>query len=344
MLSFVGVGDLHLDGGLSKYIPNLNEVILGEVRTGPIRYAERNGIPLVIFYGDICHVPHMSTEATIGLIRLTSDHPNLRFIFYIGNHDVEYEGQHSLLLLKELVDKGALPNVRIVDEPTVMFEKQGTPINILPWPHFSVRKDMLNLIHVEVDGSQWDHGKAVESERTTSFHCVSGHLHTKQRVKNTHFCGTLYQTSFGEKPDKYFHHVRLTEGEKPVVELVPHVPKYKLSNIVLAKKEDLDKLDKDQFHLYKAFVKSGADISADDLAQYPNIVKMNSFKTRQELTALLSEELLMQDTEVTVNDFTVMEALKRYMTRASINDKTAARAIKVLTSLIEKNKPQPKGD
>lgn len=337
-MEFIGVGDLHLDGKLSKYIPNLNEVILNEVRTGPIRHAERNGINLVVFYGDICDIPHMSTEATIGLIRMFTDHPRIKFLLITGNHDMEYAGKHSLLLLKELCDKGALQNVRIFDQPTTLFRKQGTPLRLLPWPSFELEEDALNVIHVEVNGSQWDHGKAVESERESELFCVGGHLHTKQRVRNIHYSGTLYQTNFGEKPDKYFHHVKMAEGEEPVIELIPHKPKYALHNLVVSSPEDLAKVVQNQYNLYKVFVKSGADISAESLQNYPNVVKINAFKNRKELMSLLSEELLMQDTEVTVNDFTVMEALQRWMVRANIKERTAERAVKVLQDLLSNSK------
>lgn len=337
-MEFIGVGDLHMDGKLSKYIPNLNEVIINEIRTGPVRYAERNGVNMVVFYGDVCDVPHMSTEATILLIRLFSDHPRLRFLLITGNHDMEYDGKHSLLLLKELSEKGALPNVRVFDKPTTLFRKQGTPLRLLPWPSFEVEEHALNVIHVEVNGSQWDHGKAVDSERETDCFCVGGHLHTKQRVRNIHFSGTLYQTNFGEKPDKYFHHVRMEEGEEPTVELIPHKPAYRLHNLVISSPDDLKTIVPGQYDLYKAFVKSGANISADLLQEYPNIVKINAFTNRKELMALLSEELLMQDTEVTVNDFTVMEALQRWMVRASIKERTAAKAVQVLQDLLTKSK------
>ena len=162
-------------------------------------------------------------------------------------------------------------------------------------------------------------------------------FHTKQRVKNVHYSGTLFQTSFGEKPDKYFHHVSLEEGVAPSIKLVPHVPKYKLGNLVLASREDLDKIEKDPFHLYKAFVKAGAGINPEDLAEFPNIVKVNSFTNRGELEALIAEELLMQDTEVTVNDFSVLDALTRYMQRAAVSDRVAKRTVAALNTIIEKN-------
>jgi len=336
-MNFIGVGDLHLDSGLSKFIPNMNTVIMDEVRSGPIHYAKRNGVPIIVFYGDVCHTPVMSSDALMNFLDLILDHSDLRFIAIVGNHDVEYEGKHSLMVLKKLSERGALPNLKVIDSPTRMFTKSGTPVNFLPWPHFDVQEDALNVIHLEVDGSQWDHGKAVESERKTSYHCVSGHLHTKQRVGNVHYSGTLYQTSFGEKQDKYFHHVSLQPGEKPSIKLIPHLPKYTLHNLVITKREDLDQVQSDPHHLYKCFVKSGVQLPPEEVAAHQNIVKINSFRTRGELEALVAEELLMQDTEVTVNDFSVMDALNRYMQRASLTPKATRQVVSTLQGIIDKN-------
>lgn len=339
-LTFVGVGDLHLDGKLSKFIPDINHVIINEVRSGPVRHAVRNGIPIVIFYGDICDVPSLSSEATELLLDLFYDHPNLRFVLMTGNHDVESTGVHSLRVLKKMVSRGALSNVRIIDKPTVLFKDSYTPIRVLPWPSFDVDESCLNIIHVEVNGSQWDHGKAVESERSTSAVCVGGHLHTKQKVRNTNFCGTLYQTSFGEKPDKYFHVVSWDSDSKPKIELVPHKPKYTLHNAILTSKSDLSKILDSPTDLYKVFVKAGSDIDPSDLQDRDNIVKINSFKSRQELEALIAEDLLMQDTSERVNTLSVVEALKRYMVRSSVAPDQADRALQLFDEIINNAKKQ----
>ena len=208
-LSFVGIGDLHLDGKLSKFIPDLNTVILDEVRK-PARYARRNGIKMMVYYGDICDGTSLSPEATLGLIDFFEEHSDLNHILFPGNHDQETSEKHSLLVLKRLCELGKLPNVRVIDRPTVLFRKKGTPVNFLPWPYFTVKKDCLNVMHVETHGSRWEVGKPIESERQTEAYCVSGHLHTHQIVgpnKNIWFSGTLYQTNFGERAEKFFHHV-----------------------------------------------------------------------------------------------------------------------------------------
>lgn len=328
-LSFVGVGDLHLDGKLFKYIPDLNHVIMNEVRSGPVRHAIRNGIPMVVFYGDICDIPSMSSEATELLLDLFYDHPGLRFVLMIGNHDVESTGVHSLRLLKKMVERRALTNVRVVDEPTTLFANSDTPVRILPWPSFDVDPRCLNVLHIETNGSQWDHGKAVESERTTKSWCVSGHLHTKQVCgprKNIFYAGTLYQTNFGEKPDKYFHEVSWSPGNKPQVTLVPHRPQYRLHSVIIESREDLTKILESPTDLYRVFVKSGSDLQPEDLSGKKNVVKVNAFKSRKELESLIADSLLMQDTAEIVNSLNVFKALQRYMVRASVPKKLASRA------------------
>jgi hypothetical protein len=334
---FVGVGDIHLDSKLIQYIPNINDVILQEVRNGPILYAKRNGIKLVVFYGDICDTPRMSDEAAMGLYDLVHEYPELMFVFMTGNHDIEQTGIHSLRVLAKLCALGALRNVRIVDKPTTLFRKHGTPLRLLPWPHFSTEEGAFNVLHIETDGSQWDHGKMVKSERTTTHFCTSGHLHTKQTCgpnNNIHYCGTLYQTNFGEKPDKYFHHCIVRENGRHTAELVPHKPKYTLHNLVISAPEDLERIKRSRFDLYKVFVKEGADLDAGTFDSYPNVVKINPFKTKSELDALLAEDLIVHDASAAVNQMTVMDALKKYMMRAKVEPSLAERAETIFERLV----------
>jgi DNA repair exonuclease SbcCD nuclease subunit len=348
-LEFVGVGDIHLDSKLSQHIPNINEVIMNEVRGGPIRYALRNGIKLVIFYGDICDVPKMSDDAAMRLYDLFSEYPNLKFILMTGNHDIEQVGIHSLNVLKKVCELGFIKNVRIVDKPTTFFRAQGTPVRILPWPHFSVDESAFNILHIETDGSQWDHGKMVKSERTTEAFCSSGHLHTKQVCgprNNIFYCGTLYQTNFGEKPDKYFHHIvvshdKATGGIRPQVTLVPHKPTYTLHNHVVSSVEDLDRISRKPTDLYKVFVKDGADLDAGTFDAFPNVVKINAFKTRSELDALLAEDLVVHDASATVNSMTVFDALSEYMVRAKVEPSLAERAESLFARLMKRASNAP---
>jgi DNA repair exonuclease SbcCD nuclease subunit len=333
-LSFVGIGDLHLDGKLSKFIPSLNTVILSEVRKAA-RYARRSGIPLLVFYGDICDIPTMSAEACMLLIEFFEEYNDLNHILITGNHDVEHEGTHSLLLIKKLCSLGKLPNVKVIDQPTVLFRKRGTPLNLLPWPYFQVQAECLNVLHIETHGSRWEIGKAIESERKTSAYCVSGHLHTHQVVgprQNIYYSGTLYQTNFGEKAEKFFHHVEW-DGKVATVESVPTTPQYELINKIVATPQDLSTILPDSKKLYKVFVKHGVELDAETFSTMPNVVRINTFQTRDELNNLIAEELLLSDASAHVSHLSVMEALETYLLRATVEKSVSDRAREIAHSL-----------
>jgi DNA repair exonuclease SbcCD nuclease subunit len=318
MLQAIGIGDLHLDGKLSKHISNLNEVILDEVGVCHA-YARRHGIQNIFYYGDICDVPTLSNDAMVRLLDMFAATSDLRHFLITGNHDVESVEKHSLQVLKKLVTIGKLDNVRIIDEPTVFFTKQGTPVNFLPWPHFSVQPGHLNVLHVETNGSKWEIGKPIVSERETEFPCVAGHLHTNQTVgpqKNIHYSGTLYQTNFGEKREKFFHHLKW-DGVNLRVKSVPHVAKYELLNLIVNTREDLERIESSPFKLYKVFVKSGADLDASTFNDRPNVIKINSFSSKEELNNLIAEELILSDANTMVNQLTVHEALETYLLRSA---------------------------
>lgn len=336
-LSFVGIGDLHLDGKLSKFIPDLNTVILDEVRKAA-RYARRSGIKLLVFYGDICDVSTMSAEATMGLIEFFEEFVDLNHIIIPGNHDQESNEKHSLQLLMKLCSLGKLPNVKILDKPTVMFRKKGTPVNFLPWPYFTVEKDCLNVLHIETHGSRWEVGKPIESERKTRAYCVSGHLHSHQIVgprQNIWYSGTLYQTNFGEKYEKFFHHVEW-DGRDCNVKSVRTLPQYELINKIVTTTADLDTIERDPKKLYKVFVKGGLELDASTFEAFPNVVRINSFKNRDELNNLLAEELILNDASAEVSQLSIMDALETYLLRATTEKVVSDRAREIASALFKR--------
>jgi DNA repair exonuclease SbcCD nuclease subunit len=312
----IGIGDLHFDGRLAKHIPDLNGVILGEVAKCH-DYAQREGIKNVFYYGDVSDVPTLSADATCQLLDMFQATPDMKHFFITGNHDFESEGKHSLSVLEKLCSIGRLDNVRIMPKPTLLRFKDAA-VNFLPWPHFSTRADALNVIHVETNGSKWEVGKPIVSERDTEAHCVGGHLHTAQTVgpnKNIHYSGTLYQTNFGEKYNKFFHDMRWN-GIDLEVEKIPNAAQYELINLIVASPKDLDRIQPNPKKLYKVFVKAGVDLNAATFDTFPNVVKINTFSNREELQNLIAEELVVSDANATVNSLTVMEALETYLTRA----------------------------
>lgn len=318
-LEFLGVGDLHFDGKLRRYLPDLNVRIVHELDKVMV-YARRNGITTIVQYGDICETPVMSKEAGILLLQFLLKNRDINFIFIPGNHDKENAEHHSLQLFSEFCKSGLLPNVKIIETPRTLFRKSGTPLRLLPWPSMDTREDCLNVLHEAVSGSTWDHGRPVDNAPKVKHWTVSGHLHTSQTIGKVHYSGTLYQTSFGEKPEKYFHHVTWEEGKSPVIKKIRHHQGFKLVNLVVENRSDLSGIEDNPDILYKVFVKSSVVLDASTFDPFPNVVKVNSFKTKTELQELVSEEIRLDDEFESPSLVSVENSLKDWLLTTKAED------------------------
>lgn len=334
-LDFIGIGDLHLDGKLRKYLPDLNSRIVHEVEKC-FDYARKNGIKLVIFYGDICDTPFMSPEAARALLKLMTENSDLQQVYLTGNHDVENAEVHSMQLFVDLCASGLLPHVRVVDKPTTLFKKSPIPVRLLPWPSLDTRPGCLNVIHEGVAGAVWDGGRPVDAGTKVKDWTVGGHLHTNQVVGRVHFSGTLYQISFGERFKKYFHHVTWDDPEgKPQIRSIRAFPSFKLVNLTIESEKDLSKIDDNPDILYKVFVQSEVVLDAKTFDSKPNVVKVNSYKTKTELESLIQEELRLDDEFDMEAVLSVESNLKEWLSSAKVEiplKKAAYRKFKELSA------------
>jgi DNA repair exonuclease SbcCD nuclease subunit len=336
-LHFVGIGDLHLDGKLRKYLPDLNQRIVSEVEKC-FDYARRNGIKLVVFYGDICDVPHMSADAARSLVHLMTAHKDLQQVYITGNHDIESNEVHSMQLFIDLCATGVLPNVRVIDKPVTLFRKSGTPLRLLPWPSLDTEKEALNVIHEGVAGAVWDGGRPVESGKVIKHWTVGGHLHSNQVIGKVHFSGTLYQTSFGERPRKYFHDVRWDQPEdKPVIQSIKCNPGFKLINLKIETIDDLSKIEDNPNFLYKVFVQTDVVLDSNTFDGKTNVVKVNSYKTKTELEELIHEELRMDDEFDIEAAMSVETNLKQWLLKAKADDTLKRAAFKKYRQITTSN-------
>lgn len=330
---FAGIGDLHLDGRLSKHIPDLNEYIMGEVRS-VIQKAQKKGCRLVVFYGDIGDKPHLSYDAHIRLLDLFNEFDHMQFVMIAGNHDRKDVNSTGLDLLSHL----NRPNLKIVkDRPTILYKNTDHPINLMPWPYYKeVVEGATNVIHVEVAGSFMDSGRPFNGgHKIHSKHfCVAGHLHTMHKVgKNVHYSGTLYQTYFGEKEEKYWH---LVDASSRTVDTVRHSPRYVLRNVIIEKPSDLDELiPEDQSILCKLFIKASVALPDGALDKYPNIIKHNTFKTKSELEALVMSDFTIDDNSGAVK-FDMEVALTDWMGAEGVEPKLQKAVLRANRELLAK--------
>jgi hypothetical protein len=295
MSEFVGIGDLHLTspfgkgvtGGLSAYIDNHDDMVANLVISQPLRYAEKKGIDNLILYGDISEKPRLTYEGMLALTRILEQ--PFQFHIILGNHDLFGEDPalgHSLQIIKKM----GMKNVHIYEKPTdVVIGK--APVRFLPWPHAKFHKSALNVAHVDVQGARSDSGRLLESENLSASKAtaVIGHIHTRQKVRNSWFSGTLYQTNFGENGDKSFHHITYTKGDWEI-EDIPVKPTYRLHTVEALTKDDLKKVPASKFDLVKLILLDGNELSAADYAHL-NVVRQRAVSTERDLALARIEDL-----------------------------------------------------
>ena len=203
-------GDLHV-GRLTKIVGEdglrLHRKLLHQLT----KETRQVGARYVAVLGDIFPDPFPSQEQMMVVLEAFSNARDLKFVCYLGNHDIYTAQINSLRLLSRLPEAGALTNVQFVIKPAmidfarrnVLVLPYGAPLGAVP------NNTDLILFHNNVIGAKRDNNSPV----TGGFHpnkfekvlAVGGHLHTPQRVgSRIYFPGTQGQLTFGEGSAKKF--------------------------------------------------------------------------------------------------------------------------------------------
>jgi len=280
----IALGDAHYDGNIFNLVEDGPSFVTNELR-GPCNYAVERGIQHVFMLGDTCSKPRMSYESHIALLGLLDEFPSLHFHFILGNHDMygdDPAAGHSLQLLMQ----ARRPNVSVYTKPTKKLI-DGCKVQFLPFPHRSFDPHALNIAHVDVAGAVNDNGRPVKSDDESKAVAIIGHIHKAQRVRNTYFPGTLYQTRYGESEDKSFAHVRFNSPRDYNVQLRRHDPAVLLRTLIVKSKEDLDNADASPHILYRLIISDGADVTQEDWAHLTTR-QTNSFRTKEDLKAIMN--------------------------------------------------------
>lgn len=334
-LEAIGIGDLHLTddkgrGGLSNYIEQPDEYVMSEV-SRVVKWALKKGITTAFLYGDLGENPRLSYEAQLALKHGLERHPDMEFIAYLGNHDKLTKNStdgHSLQIIKEM----GIKNLRVIEDDEVI--KIGkTQVKVCPWPSTAFDPKLLNFGHTEVKGSKSDSGRVMDGDELPKSKAVvcMGHLHTNHQVRETYYSGTLYQTNFGESLPKYFHHIKWSSLDDYEISSVPFDPKYKLFNCVIESEADIKALPRDPQHLIKLVIKDGADV---DVPNWSNVVISKVFKTKSDLAAILTEDLL-QGSELVIK---TADFFKDWLAAQSIPQALKVRAAKLRKEILYGNR------
>jgi DNA repair exonuclease SbcCD nuclease subunit len=334
MMELVGIGDLHLDK-LDNIIPDASSLICRSVRR-VFKYALERGVHNVLFYGDVCDKPSMSSEAQCQFLDtlLREEYRDLTMHFVLGNHDFHENGDYSLRFLEVIADRVDF-NIKVYTKPKIV-NIDGVPFKMLPYPYEETEKGAVNVIHFEVAGSTRDNGRQIDEGPSNSHFCLAGHLHTPHVVRNTHYSGTLYQTNFGESMPKFFHHAKIHGVKDYEVTQVPFKPPWELNNLIVEAPRDLKKIREEAHILYKLFVKDGADIDINAvLSKHHNVVKHNAFKSKRDLKQQIEEawefdsDLIAQEVEP-IDD---KAFLTDYLLKKGAKPKQIKRGVEIIKGL-----------
>jgi DNA repair exonuclease SbcCD nuclease subunit len=243
-LHILVVGDLHW-GSISNLFPNdwLNhtESMLNQV----VDYAYKSGVKYIFFTGDIFNVSQPSQNIMLLFYKYFSNHKNLKFIYFAGNHDIMDAKTNSLLLFSGISDF-SLPHCKFIIKPTVVRIK-GHDIVVNPWPHTKLPKGSdnakLGFAHVIAENTIADNGRKFGAGERLSkkVFWIIGDLHTNQRTKYWYYPGAPLQFNFQDDKQRFFADVTL--GRKIRIKDVPLQSTYKLMTKVLKRPSDFEFLE-----------------------------------------------------------------------------------------------------
>ena len=340
----VAIGDLHLDA-LTKYWSNANNMQAEAVVSAAHLAVKRFGAKHIVLLGDVAEGIKDSTGAYVRLselgqsvlLDLLLELQSMAPVHIIcGNHDFSSVGNTSLNLFEKMSRNGLFKRVNIYTEPAYKVI-DGAKVAFLPHPHKEATKAVnLAFAHYEVAGAVSDSGRVIKNDEKGAKGAtyIQGHLHTKQKVRNHFYPGTLYQMSFGESLPKFFG--MFHSGASGVSVKTHSVnPPFKLINLRVSKPSELKGLDTSPTTLYKLFLHESVKVPDSFLADHQNIVNALEYKDETELAAL--EELSLNLTESAI-DLSIDQVLPDYLKAQGISKSTIRRALELHQRLLSSHK------
>lgn len=340
-LSFVTIGDLHLD---KKRLTNLlgkkaSVLQLGEVRK-VLDYAILHKIKYAFFLGDISDEPSLSDYSEKLLIELLLEYDRkIHMHIILGNHDIAQKDVNSLCKISLLSETKKLKTVTVHSNHNVI-KLCGIDVEFMPYPNNKPKKkNSICIAHIEVPGATLDNGYEVSvddndyGKDTKSNLWILGHLHTPQTIKKQfYYSGTLYQTSFGEFLDKSFIKCethKLSSGKlRYKLSRVRNYPEFKLRTYNINNKQDIKnwndvKSDK-PYTFYRVFHKSNIRMPLSFMRKNPNVIECKSFKDNKELNDLIvSENISYKITDGLVKFLRSLNMSSKKIKKAKLYVKTA---------------------
>lgn len=333
VLSIATIGDLHYDKKrLDAVLGDLALSLMNKAIRMALDKAIEAKVDVVVFLGDIGDMPTLSDKAELEFQKILKEYDEKDVYdidVILGNHDVEQKLVNSLCKLQHLSDTGYFKRTRVYSEYSKR-KLKGVTLEYLPFPLKKAKvKHSIAFGHFERPGTVLDNGHpvgeghGVEEEKGTSYY-VLGHLHTCQTVGRSYYPGTLYQTSFGERPDKFmgFYKARIKDGKLEFkANAVPFDSPFKLINLEVKSLKDLNKISKDLTTKYRILYNAKLEIPRNLMLKNPNVIEVLPYKDKVELSQLLKPETVT---------YSVTDNLTDFLEKDGLSPKQIKRALKLV--------------
>jgi hypothetical protein len=342
---FVYITDTHLTK-LRRLFPETHLLVTEQELEKPLKYAAKNGIQTIIHGGDVSDIPFLNHLYFKMLLKLIRRYSELSFYFLLGNHDYEDSETHSLQFLQMFEEAKLIANVRVVTVPT-LFKIEGIPFNFVPFPYcqFKYAHPCINLAHLDVKGAVRDNmmrvTRGVDLSGTSKQFNIIGHIHKFQILdERTMYPAALYQTTFGEDPDKGFTHfrARIRNGKLRVdYKRVAGRQDFTLENLKIESKAGFKLIQKDPSILYKLHLLDGVQIPSKLHTLRPNVFEIKSAKSGMAVyNRDLSED--MYTGSETVNELISNDPLwklREYLKQHGLHKLERKRAFQIVESILK---------
>lgn len=250
------------------------------------QYALEKGIKHVFIPGDISDTHKMEADTYMKMLMLFKKYDGIIHTYYSGgNHDYSDITTTSMDLFKTILDGGYLETFHLFLK-SEQIEVDGITCNMVCHPDLESmpsRNPCLNFVHVEYTGAKGDNGRLLKSKHNfqsprRDFN-ISGHLHQYQELtkRRVIYCGTPYQTNFGEALPKGFIEIRAGVKDRKMVvkhRYIDNKPGFRLLTEEICSTKDFARLSTEPGIRYRLYLDEGVVVPSDLMLRNPNIVQV----------------------------------------------------------------------
>lgn len=299
-MRFISTADLHLSAYTNDPVINgipeklyYTLIVINNI----ISYAKKHKIFNIVISGDVFHtksiIHSLAQSALLDLVRGNRD---ITFYCINGNHDLSSRSGQGVSALKCLDNE---ENVNMFHETTLVEN-----VYFVPWNPETMVKDIKSgppntflVAHLGVNEAQLNSGISIISDiKLSDFknytHCLLGHYHKPQTLKNISYVGSPIQMDWGEKNEE--KRFLVIDSDTGKIESVPTSGYKKYYEFSLNKEnrhevlKECETLQKEGHHIKLNKVEEFDTNDIDD--KFRVVVKVERDITNRGITASMSTD------------------------------------------------------